>query len=155
MLEEETELFKVWRQELVPVIYRGGKGFPLWVRLKDSHSNRQWLQESGRRDPEWDTDWFHWEVPKSWFNDLVERLLRRFGQLYIIQPYNEDEECCYACQNAIHHICECSCMGANHGSQNAGNKWFSVSEAFIASRKGRLLACRLMRNNLTHSADST
>ncbi|NQZ49514.1 MAG: hypothetical protein HRT95_04795 [Moritella sp.] len=154
---EENKLLKVWRQKLVPVIYREEKGRPLLVRLKYSDYNRQWLQKLGRSYPEWNSQYHHWEVPKSWFNDLVECLLKRCGQLYVIQSYNENEKCCFACQNAIYHICQCSCMGANHGSQNADNEWFSVSEAFVVNRKGRQMACRLMQNNLTQSppTDST
>lgn len=29
----------------------------------------------------------YWELPKSWFNDLVDRALQRYGKVYIIQPY--------------------------------------------------------------------
>jgi len=154
---EEEKLVDVWRQDTTPVIFRQGKGFPLLVKLPATLNDDFWILYSKRSLPSRDVQYNCWKIPKSWFSNLVERLLKRCGQLYIIQPYNENEKCCYACQNAIHHICECSCMGANHGSLNIDNEWFSVSEAFVASRKERLLACRLMQNNLTQSLpkDST
>ena len=149
MSDEEQKMIGVWRQDAVPVIYRELKGHPLLVRLEYSDFNRQWLQKLGKSYPEWNWQYHHWELPKSWFNDLVESLLKHYGQLYVIQPYNKNEECCYACQNAKYHLCECSCMGVNHGSQHDDNTWFSVSEAFVGERDGRPLACRLMQNNLT------
>ena len=68
----------------------------------------------------------YWELPKSWFNDFVDRALQRYGKVYIIQPYREQEICARACQEALGHECQCSCMGANHGVGNDGS-WFEVS----------------------------
>ena len=82
-------------------------------------------------------------LPKSWFNDFVDRALRRYGKVYIIQPYREQEICAQACQEAQGHECQCSCMGANHGIGNDGN-WFEVSDAFSTRWGERELACRLL-----------
>jgi hypothetical protein len=82
-------------------------------------------------------------LPKSWFNDLVDRALRLYGKVYIIQPYREQEICARACQEAQGHECQCSCMGANHGIGNDGS-WFEVSDTFSSRWGERELACRLL-----------
>jgi hypothetical protein len=59
----------------------------------------------------------------------VDRSLAKYSKVYIIQPYREHEKCAPACQNAIGHECQCSCMGLYHGAGNDGS-WFEVSETF-------------------------
>lgn len=140
----DRRLLAIWNQDSIPVILRrGGKGQRLRVRLPYRTDNRRWLQESGRTVPTWVSVERYWETPKAWFNDLVERSLVRYQNLYIIQPFREQEKCAPACMNAVGHECQCSCMGANHGASNTGS-WFEVSDTF-ATRWGQLhLACRLM-----------
>ncbi|WP_271621413.1 hypothetical protein [Bradyrhizobium sp. CCBAU 51745] len=102
------------------------------------------LLPNGRRTPpEWIGTDAYWELPKSWFNDFVDRALQRYGKVYIIQPYREQEIWARACQEAQGHECQCSCMGANHGIGNDGS-WFEVSETFSMRWGGRELACRLL-----------
>jgi hypothetical protein len=125
------------------VFRRKVKGEGLWVRMPYDVSNRNWLKNQKRTKPYWDKVEQRWELPNAWFNDLVERMLERFGKVYILQPYREQEKCAPACQNAIGHICQCSCMGENHGTGNDGT-WFEVSDTF-ATRWGDLeIACRLL-----------
>ncbi len=85
----------------------------------------------------------YWEVPAAWFNDFVDRALERYSELYVIQPYREQEKCASACLNATGHECQCSCMGANHGAGNDGS-WFEVNEAFATRWGDQVLACRRM-----------
>jgi hypothetical protein len=80
---------------------------------------------------------------KAWFNDFVERSLVQYGNVYIIQPYREQEKCSPACQNAVGHECQCSCMGLYHGAGNDGS-WFEVSGTFATRWGSQELACRLM-----------
>ncbi len=143
----EQNLKQVWRQRSTPVIYRQGKGLPLLVRLPYSEDNREWLKAANRNKPSWDSQHKCWETPKAWFNDLIKRILVRYDKLYIIQPYQEQEKCAPACWNAVGHECQCSCMGANHGSHNSTNDWFVVSDSFATRWGDRELACRLMRKN--------
>lgn len=140
----EEKLKKVWRQTTTPVIYRQGKGLPLLIRLPYSKGNKNWLQAANRNKPTWDAQHKCWETPKSWFNTLVQRTLKRYENLYIIQPYREQEKCAPACWNAVGHECQCSCMGANHGSQSSTNDWFVVSDSFATRWGKKELACRLM-----------
>ncbi|WP_309142130.1 hypothetical protein [Bradyrhizobium diazoefficiens] len=114
------------------------------MRLPFADGNRQWLQNGRRTEPEWiGGDHAYWELPKAWFNDGVDRALLRYGKVYIIQPYREQEICALACQEALGHECQCSCMGANHGIGNDGS-WFEVSDTFPIRWGERELACRLL-----------
>ena len=141
--ETDARLLAVWNQSSIPVILRRGeKGQKLRVRLPYGQDNRQWLR-NGRRAPTWDPVGRWWETPKAWFNDLVERSLTKYQQLYIIQPFREQEKCAPACMNAMGHECQCSCMGANHGVGNDGS-WFEVSDIFATRWGESHLACRLM-----------
>lgn len=141
---DTAEFRQIWDQKAIPVAFRRtGTGGKLWVRLPFALGNRQWLQECGRVTPYWNTDQKRWELPKSWFNEFVDRALERFGKVYIIQPYNEQEVCAPACQKAIGHVCQCSCMGRYHGAGNSDG-WFVVSNAFALRWAGQELACRLL-----------
>ena len=144
MEDADARLSVVWKQTSIPVILRrGGLGQRLRVRLPYGADNRQWLHNGGRTSPTWIAAGNYWEVPKAWFNELVERSLTKYRKLYIVQPFREQEKCAPACLNAMGHECQCSCMGANHGTGNDGS-WFEVSDTF-ATRSGQLhLACRLL-----------
>lgn len=139
----------IWRQTAIPVIYRKGRGHPLLVRIPYQEGNRAWLKHGKRHEPTWDSAKKHWEVPKAWFNDLVKASLEKWGKVYIIQPYREQEKCAPACWNALGHECQCSCMGANHGSQSAGSGWYIVSDTFATRWNASELACRLLTANLS------
>ena len=98
----------------------------------------------GRIKPVWLKDEKYWELPQAWFDSLVKRCLQRFGKVYIIQPYHAQEKCAPACWSAEGEVCECSCMGANHGSGHPGGRWKVVSDTFATRWAGRDLACRLL-----------
>lgn len=141
---DSSRLAQVWQQQLIPVAWRSGeKGEPLLAKLPYRVDNRTWLGSMGRSKPHWNAEHKYWEIPKSWFNALVDRSLQRFGKIYVVQPYREQEKCAPACMNAHGHECQCSCMGANHGAGNDGS-WFEVSETFATRWHSRELACRLM-----------
>lgn len=134
----------VWNQQLTPVVLRRtGPGEKLRVRLPYASDNRRWLQNDRRVAPEWICGGSYWELPKSWFNDFVDRALVRYGKVYIIQPYREQEICARACREARGHECQCSCMGANHGVGNDGS-WFDISDTFSTRWGERKIACRLL-----------
>ena len=56
------------------------------IRLPYAPGNGDWLRSDHRGKPEWVKQYKCWETPKSWFEDAVRRLLRRFGGVYVIQP---------------------------------------------------------------------
>lgn len=139
-----SKLGGIWAQKEIPVVLRRtGKGELLRVRLPFAEGNREWLRKGRHRQANWVADGAYWEIPKAWFTDFVDRALARFGKLYVVQPYRVQEKCSPACQNAIKHECQCSCMGANHG-QGSDGTWFEVSDTFATRWSERELACRLM-----------
>lgn len=143
----------VWNQRDVPVILRRtGVGEQLRARLPFATTNRSWLQNGRRRSPTWNADKHYWELPKAWFNDFVERALGDHGQVYVIQPYREQEKCSPACQNARGHECQCSCMGLHH-AQGSDGSWFEVSDTFATRWGDRMLACRLMTIKPKNASD--
>ena len=139
-----ADIKRVWNQNEIPVIIRRAKpGQKHRLRLPYSDINRDWLRDERRDRPVWLADGKYWEIPKAWFNDFVERCLKRYGQVWIIQPFRESEKCAPACMKAKRHECQCSCMGANHGAGNDGS-WFEVSEAFAVRWNREELAARLL-----------
>lgn len=145
MAEAWKDAAAIWRQEQIPVIYRPGAEHPLLVKLPYAPGNRDWLRGEHRRIPQWVKQYHCWEVPKAWFNTTVEAALRRFGSVYVIQPFQVREKCAPACWRAQGFECECSCMGANHGSQHPSGAWRVVSETFAVQFRGKELGCRLIR----------
>lgn len=143
---DPNQLRYVLNQTHTPVAIRLGKGEKLRVKVPFDMTNRTWLQHGRRSNPNWLPDRKQWELPASWFNDFVERALRRWSKLYIVQPYNESETCAPACWNATGHDCQCSCMGARHGAGQSG-KWFIASDTFAVRWGQSHLACRLMTLN--------
>jgi hypothetical protein len=138
------ELIKIWDQAKIPVIWRrDGKGEKLRARLPYSEDNRFWLRNGRSTAPQWFSHEKYWELPKAWFNDFVDRSLDRYGKVYIIQPFREQEKCSPSCQNAQGHECQCSCMGEHHGAGNDGS-WFEVSDTFSTRWQGKDLAYRLL-----------
>lgn len=145
MIEAEKErLRQVWEQGTIPVLFRRGPGQALLMRLPYSPTNRAWLQRAGRNNPKWVAGSKHWEVPQAWFNRLVKQSLETFGRVYIIQPYREQEKCAPACWNAEGDECQCSCMGANHGSHSSNSGWRVVSDTFATRWGEQHIACRLV-----------
>jgi hypothetical protein len=145
---DRLSLGYVWNQKQIPVVLRRtGKGERLRARLPYADDNRQWLRDGRRTAPEWIAAAAYWELPKAWFNDFVDRSLLRYGKVYIIQPYREQEKCAPACQNATGHECQCSCMGLHHGAGNDGS-WFEVSDTFSTRWGEKELACRLLSTRI-------
>jgi len=140
----ENRIRKIWKQDKIPVVFRKGKGFKLMVRIPYSKNNALWLKGKKRIYPVWNKKFKCWDIPKAWFNDLIDQILEKHRKLYIVQPYREQEVCAPACWNAVGHECECSCMGENHGSQGPNGNWMVISETFATRWHDRELACRLL-----------
>lgn len=141
------QLKKIWNQQSVPVLLRSGGKEKLKARLPFSYSNRDWLKDGHRISPIWEKEDKYWSLPKSWFNDVVDKCLEKFGKVYVIQPYRAQEKCAPACWNAVGHECNCSCMGANHGAQGDNSDWLVISDAFATKWGEKKYACRLLSNS--------
>ena len=140
---KERKAREVWNNKQIPVFLRRGKE-SIRIRLPYDPQNRLWLRKNpAQQMPVWNDEHRYWELPKSRFNELVELALNRYGRVYIIQPYREMEKCSPSCMSAKGFECQCSCMGANHGSHNHA-EWFEVNEAFAFKFGERHLACRLL-----------
>lgn len=119
---------------MIPIVERTSTN--IRIQIPYASDNREWIRKSQRKIRiRWDPIAHAWIAPKSKFNEMTERCLKRYGQVYVIQPYNESERCAPACWNATGHLCECSCLGANHGTGQPDGSWFIVSES-LAIRKG-------------------
>ncbi len=153
MTHDERAATMVWNNGAIPVILRRGGGQPVRLRVPFSNDNRKWLKDGPRKkEPEWNKKDRYWELPSSRFNEIVKMVLDRYDQIYIIQPYREKEVCARACMEAEGFECQCSCMGANHGSSNQSG-WFEVSETFAVRYGERILACRLLKKDETQPQD--
>jgi len=144
MNNQDPRLRQIWSQKSIPVIYRQVRPEPLLVRLPYADDNYTWLRGDRRHKPKWDTRHTRWETPVAWFDELIERSLARFGRVYVIQLRKEQQKCASACWDAKGFHCECSCMGANHGSGHPGGRWHEVSETFAFHWGPRQYACRLI-----------
>ena len=145
VIHANPELSTVWHQGRIPVVARTNeKGRRLLARLPYSEDNRQWLYAIRyASQPTWLRGDKAWELPKGWLNQFVAAALLRYGKLYIVQPYREDEVCAPACWNARGFDCQCSCMGANHG-EGEQEGYFVVSETFAIKTGPTQWACRLL-----------
>ena len=143
--EKDSRLRAIWRNGKIPVVFRREKPNPLLVKLPYSARNYEFLRGENRRKPVWDSKNDRWELPVAWFDDLIKRLVERYGQVYVIQLYQEQQKCAPACWNAKGLHCECSCMGATHGTGHPGGKWYEVSNTFACSWGPKEYACRLIK----------
>lgn len=147
-MDDNNRLRQVWEQRQIPVILRPKEG-RLRVRIpaggESLRARRDWLHNGHGSWPELVATSVgkYWSLPKSWFNDLVERCLDRYRQVYIIQPIRAVEVCAPACWDAEGHICECSCLGANHGTRNSDG-FFVVSDSFAVKWGVEQVAIRLL-----------
>jgi hypothetical protein len=139
-----VDILRVWRQARIPVVYRQGGGDPLLVRIPYGPDNKTWIRGGRRHKPQWNAEHGAWEVPQSWLDAIIPACLNRFGKVYVIQPYRQQEKCAPACWSAKGYECQCSCMGANHGSQHPSGNWRIVSDTFAVRWHDRELACRLI-----------
>jgi len=144
MQAQYADLRALWKQATVPVVFRRSRPNPLLVRLPYANDNFEWLRGDRRTKPKWNPQYKAWEVPIAWFENLVQQLLKRYRKAYVVQLYKEQQKCAPACWNAKGLHCECSCMGANHGSGYPGGTWHEVSETFAVSWGERKYSCRLL-----------
>ena len=134
----------IWNNKHTSVVHRPDGKRDIRIRLPYAKDNRSYLGGGTRKqEPVWDKESKFWSIPRSRFNEVVDLILQRHGRVYIIQPYVETEKCAPACRNATGHECQCSCLGANHGSANDGS-WFDISESLSLRHGKKTLGCRLL-----------
>lgn len=142
--QKPNDIETIWIQNEIPILYRSPDKGPVYLKLPDGTKGYYYLSAEKRRKPLWVPEYGAWEIPKSWFNYIAERSLDRYQKLYIIQPYREQEKCTPSCWNAKGHICQCSCMGANHGMGRPDRNLIKISDTFKTTWCEQELACRLL-----------
>ncbi|ESS73124.1 hypothetical protein MGMO_35c00200 [Methyloglobulus morosus KoM1] len=141
---QDQRLLDIWSQKRIPVVYKQARSFPVLVRLPYAPNNRDWLRGDQRRKPEWNEKFKCWETPQAWFDYDINLALQKYGKVFVVQLYKEQQKCAPACWNAEGFHCECSCMGANHGSGHPGGSWHEISDTFAFSWGEKKYACRLV-----------
>ncbi|SDN96957.1 hypothetical protein SAMN04487951_110114 [Vreelandella arcis] len=140
----DPRLRELWKQKNIPVVFRRSSPDPLLLRLPYATDNFEWIRGDRRHKPKWNSQFSAWEVPVAWFDEITAKVLRRFGKAYVIQLYKKHQKCAPACWNAKGLHCECSCMGARHGTGHPQGRWHEVSDTFAFSWGPKQYACRLL-----------
>lgn len=130
---QDPKLKNTWGQKDVPVVYTQTRSKPVLVKLPYSSNNLTWLRGNQRRKPERNGQFKCWETPQAWFDYDIKLTLAKFGRVHVVQLHREQQKCASVCWNAEGFHCECSCMGANHGSGQPGGNWHEVSDTFAFS----------------------
>jgi hypothetical protein len=141
---EARDILPIWNQKKLPVIFRPARSETLKIRLPFAKGNSAWLQGDRQHRQKWNEKWKCWETPRSWFDDIGKKCVAQFGRVYVIHTYRLSEKCAPRCWEAERLECQCSCMGANHGSQGPLGKWLIISETFAVRWQERRYACRLI-----------
>lgn len=136
---------RFWSQTRLPVIFQRERPAQLLVRLPFSQDNKVWLRNQERNKPSWNQEHRAWEVPQAWFERVIRLSFTRYRACYVIQLYREREVCARACWNAVGADCECSCMGAMHGSGQPIGRWYEVSETFAVKWGVQRYSVRLLK----------
>lgn len=142
---QEPKLQQIWQQKIVPVVFCEASSGCLWIRLPYAKDNRSWLKNEHRHKPKWQPDQKYWIIPRAWFDDIIHRCLSRFGSVYVIQPHRERQKCAPVCWNAKGFHCECSCLGARHGSGRPSDSWYVISETCAVKWGESRYSCRLLK----------
>jgi len=139
-----------WNQHSVPVILRRKRtreGNPvLRIRLPRRHTNYGVLKgdKPQNRNPEYRSEGDFWEIPYSRLNDIVRILVAYYGQVILMQPVKHRQVCARACMEAAGFECECSCLGANHGSNNMDSSWFEVDDTYAVMYRDEEVSLRVI-----------
>jgi hypothetical protein len=85
---QDPRLREIWRQKVIPVVYRQVRPEPVLLRIPYAPNNFEWVRGEKRHKPDWNAKFKCWETPVSWFDELIERTLRKFGKVYVIQLFS-------------------------------------------------------------------
>jgi hypothetical protein len=138
----------IWRQQAIPVLFDDTTRKRLLVKLPYAADNYAWLRQGRHHRPEWLKAFRCWKIPRAWLEEVAILLCERHGQAYIIHPYRERETCAPVCWDAQGLLCECSCLGANHGQGQGSGAWYVVSDTCAVQWGPRRYACRLIQRRM-------
>ncbi len=141
----EQALAALWRQAVLPVVFRRARPSPLLVKIPYAAGNMDWLRNGQHRKPSWNSQYKAWELPQAWFESAIKLCLTRHKKCYVVQLHRDKQVCAPACWSAIGIDCECSCMGDNHGNVRPNGRWYEIDETLAVSWGVQKYACRLIR----------
>lgn len=130
---------EAWQQFEIPVIVRTrkieGKNPRLRIRLPEHPDPFALLKGVNKRNrnPIEKEKQRYWELAYGRLNEMVETLSKTFGHVILIQPVRETMVCARKCIEASGFECECSCLGANHGSQHMDSAWYEIEDTYAVS----------------------
>lgn len=142
-ISDKEIITRIWKQSNHAVLFNRGKRKRPLIKLPDDPDGI-WLRNRRRNKPAHNSKYKCLEFPRTWLDGTVDRVLDRWGSIYVIQRHNVLSVCAPACKRAKGHDCECSCMGEFHGDEDL-DRWFVVSETFAVWSEGKRLACRLLK----------
>jgi hypothetical protein len=146
MAESDIRFQKIWSQGKVPVIFRPGKGRPIYVHMPYAADNRAWLRGNSRHQPTWVPDKKWWETPAHRPDvEAVRRGLRDPAPQGAAEVRPGLLECPGPRLRVLAHGC------ANHGNGHPGGRWHEVSDTFAFQWGPTQFACR----HLIQSAGQT
>jgi hypothetical protein len=145
----------VFSQNSFPVVYKPCNG-KLQVKIPYPYNIYAWVcsllptkQRSWRRPPpprglEWEPSHKVWLIPRSRFEHVTKQLLDKFNGVILLQCHREKQTCAPACWNARGLECECSCMGANHGTGQPDGRWYILGDAYAVQWEDEKLSCQIL-----------
>ena len=110
-----------WQTECL--VFRGRSGGRTLIRMPRAWGDREWLREvmgAGTR-PQWDGS--RWTVARKHYRTVVIAVVKRFGEVTLIEDYNTSSTCTESCQQAQvipPEECECRCQGVHHSEGRTG-----------------------------------
>jgi hypothetical protein len=143
---------RAWNQKESPVILRrrkqNGRNQRLRIRLPAQGNHFILLKGSNKfnHKPIYVEKGSFWEVPYQRLNDLVEVLAKFYGKVILMQPVKEKQVCARKCMEASGFECECSCLGANHGSENMTSSWYEVDDTYAVRYGSDQVSLKLIFN---------
>lgn len=152
MLVRFQDAKKAWNQKKIPVILRrrkqDGKNPKLRVRMPLGGEHIQILKGRSKHNHNpvhFDKEDF-WELPYSRLDNLVKILATTYGKVILMQPIRKSQVCARACMTAHGFECECSCLGANHGSHNMDSSWYEVNDTYAISYGAEKVSLKIISN---------
>lgn len=143
--DDKQTLTGIWRQNVVPVVFKRERPQSLLIKLPFEENNMEWLRNGRHNKPVWSSQYHAWQVPQKWFEETIKQCVSKYARCYVVQCHRERQICAPACWSANGMHCECSCMGENHGTGHPGGRWYEIDETLAVSWEARKYAYRLVR----------
>jgi hypothetical protein len=78
----------IWRQDVIPVLYRDTTARQLLFKLPYALDNGWWIRAEKVRSPEWIKQYQCWRIPQSWLNEMVPRAPKLSAVIRKVRRYD-------------------------------------------------------------------